>query len=344
MNKSLKIVILTLGAVAIGLFIKENASLFNTRVDAVGAVNINLGVPTDDPIFTFSNIAPGFEDSHDIVVNNGDTNARVIGIKGVKTAGMKDLENVMEVWITEGTTSIYGAGSMTGPKTLSQFFTDSTTVNGVMLTSVSANSSTTYTMHVKFQESAGNEYQEATLTFDLRFGIVTTLPVACEGMKFSKTIYGTAGDDNLKGTVGNDLIIGLEGNDRIDGGVGHDCIIGGTGANILSGGVGNDVIVGYDGNDRINGGQGKDVIYAGGGDDVIQGGEGNDTIYAGEGNDTINGGQGADTIYGEGGNDIMKGGQANDVLKGGEGIDIADGEQGKDSCNAETLKKCEVVF
>lgn len=316
--------------------------LSNNRVDAAGALTFNIGVSNGQPIFTFSNIAPGFTTSHTVTANNGDTVARKAGVKGIKTSSLKNLENVMHIVISSNGTDLYGGSSSTGPKTLKQFFADSQSINGVELTTINPGNSTQYVFTVTFDTSANNQYQQASVLFDLSFGIVTSLPAACEGMKFNKTIYGTSGNDNIQGTVGNDLIIGFEGNDRIDGGVGNDCIVGGTAGGNIQGGVGNDVIIGSEGVDKIDGGVGADKIYAFGGNDTINGGVDNDEIYAGAGNDSIDAEVGNDKVYGEQGNDTMLGGVGDDLLDGGVDIDSANGQVGKDTCGAETKISCEV--
>ena len=230
------------------------------------------------------------------------------------TGGIGDLESQIEIVISEGVTPLYGTGSPTGAKTLSDLFTDSNTFNGVILSTVPNGEDRTYTFAVKFKEAAGNDFQDTSVVFDLKFGIVSEIPVACEEINFpNPAIFGTAGDDNIKGTNGNDLIFALEGNDTVNSGLGRDCVIGGLGNDRINTGVGRDILVGNEGNDTLSGGVDNDTLYGNEGDDDIDGGAGNDTVWAGAGNDKADGGAGNDIINGEDGDDMLKGGAGNDA-------------------------------
>ena len=104
------------------------------------------------------------------------------------------------------------------------------------------------------------------------------------------TIYGGAGDDNIKSGNGNDT---------------------------LYGGLGNDVIWASGGNNTLNGGPGRDRITADAGDDVMHGGEGNDSIYGGAGDDTLGGGPGDDVLTPGSGRDVLwfRPGDGDDVVR-----------------------------
>lgn len=346
MNK-LKLLVTIISLIAIGWLVKENVHSAPDRVDAAGAVTFEfLGDPVSGPIFDFSNIAPGFSDSQDVVVTNSDTVAREIGVKGVKTNGAGNLESQMEIVISEGATDLYGGTSGTGPKTLEDFFADSNSFDGISLSILTANNSTTYKFQVLFKESAGNDFQNTNVVFDLKFGLITEVPLACEGMSFSANspIFGTAGNDNIKGTNGNDLIFALEGNDTVDAKLGNDCIVGGEGNDNLKGAVGRDTILGSEGNDKISGEVDNDTLYGNEGDDDVSGGAGNENIWLGEGNDTADGGAGNDLINGEDGDDTFKGGAGNDTLLGGNDTDSVNGQVGRDTCEGETKIQCEVML
>lgn len=338
MKRLLKITVLLIIAIPIGWYAKDNIKVLSqiSRVDAAGSVTFDLGVAPNAPIFTFQNIAPGFSQSKTVTVHNGDTAARLIGVKGVNTGGTGSLENAMSLVITENGNPVYGGQST--PKTLADFFNESNSINGITLSTVNPGASTEYVFTITFLPESGNEYQNTTLTFDLTFGLVTDIPQACSGMKFTKTIYGTGGNDNLRGTTGNDLIISFDGDDRIDGGVGDDCIVAGGGNNRIQGGVGNDVILG---GGTIDAGVGNDTVYGSANDDTIDAGVGNDYVYGGAGNDHITAGVGNDYVDGGEGNDTLVGDVGNDTLIGGDGNDSANGNVGRDTCSAETTKLCE---
>jgi Ca2+-binding RTX toxin-like protein len=314
-----KLIVLFVVSFGVVMYAKENLmNILNKRVDAAGSLTFDIGVANGQPIFTFSNIVPGFSAAKTIKATNNDTVVRKTGVKGVKTSG-EILEQGLTVQIRENGNVLYG------PKTLSEFFIESQTPNGIPLSSLNSEQSTNYEFIVLFDTSAGNIYQNKSLTFDLQFGIVSEdIPSACAGIKFSKVIYGTAGNDRITGTVGNDLIMGFEGNDSINSGVGNDCIVSGAGNDIVQSGVGSDLVVGGLGDDKLYGDVGNDEMWGSEGDDQLWGGVGNDTIDGGIGNDTMDGDVG------------------NDVLIGGEGVDSAIGAVGRDRCIAETKKTCEL--
>jgi len=296
---------------------------------AVGELTVTwqgAGVGNVGPIFTFNNIVPGNTTSRTISVTNAASGTRPIGIKGELTSASSILANALDIKISKSGIDLYGGTSSTGSKTLAQFFTESTTINGIFLANQSQNTSSDYAVTVKFLESAGNEYQNQNITFTLKIGISFDLPVACENINFAgkSPIFGTAKNDNISGTNGNDMIIGFEGNDKIDGKNGNDCIIGGVGNDQLEGNNGNDSILGEAGNDQITGDNG------------------NDMLSGGTGNDRLSGGNGKDEIFGNEGDDRMEGGIGSDVLTGGAGTDRADGGLNRDTCTAENKIACEL--
>lgn len=288
---------------------------------AVGDLTVNWGVPSGNPIFTISGMAPGQSQTRTVAVTNGSPTTRSIGVSGNKTAETGNLANALIITITRGGTDLYGGTA--GEKTLSQFLTESALPGFVPLSSLNSGQSANYVFTVKFKDNAGNEFQNKTLALDLIIGLAVDAPTACQGITFSKVINGTSGNDSLVGTNGNDLIIGLEGNDRIAGGNGNDCIVGGGG------------------NDQISGDNGDDIIDAGAGNDQVAGGNGDETIFGGDGTDTIDGGNGVDHVFGGAGNDTMTGSNGDDNLQGDGGSDTAIGGAGSDVCSAETKVQCE---
>lgn len=278
---------------------------------AVGDLTVSwegAGVGNVGPIFSINNMVPGDSSTRNITVTNGATSTRPVAIKGIASSSPNILANALEITISQNGTDLYGGSSPTGSRTLSQFFTESENIDGIFLSNLASNSSSTYTVLVKFKESAGNEYQSQTLSFTLQIGIAFDLPTSCTGINFGKNapIYGSAKNDNITGTNGNDLIIGFEGNDKIDGSNGNDCIIGGTG------------------NDQLQGNNGNDQIFGGAGNDILNGSNNNDLLFGEEGTDKLNGGNGFDSI------------------DGGAGNDNADGGLNKDTCTAEKEKACEI--
>ncbi|OGY23968.1 MAG: hypothetical protein A2Y57_00650 [Candidatus Woykebacteria bacterium RBG_13_40_7b] len=297
-----------------------------TTVRAVGDLGVDWGVPDGQPIFVVTNMAPADKETRSVVVKNNGDSIRPVGVRGAKTDEIGDLSSVLDFIISKNGTSLYGGSSPTGPKTLSQFITDSADLNGVFLLNLNPGAQTTLKFEVTFNQSSGNEFQNKSVTFDLIIGISVEVPSECQGIEFSGgPIFGTSKGDRLVGTAGNDLIFGFEGGDSINGGGGDDCI------------------VGVDGGDSLKGGNGNDVILGQGGSDSLKGGDGNDKLYGGEGSDDLKGEDGNDQLLGSSGSDSLKGGLGDDFLDGGGGSDALKGENGIDTClNGESVKSCEI--
>ena len=329
---------------------------------AVGDLTIDWGVPTGDPIFTVVGMMPGDVEFRDVDVTNNASIPRTVAVRGVETSETLDFSTILDFVISDTGGDIYGGASITGPKTLAEFFVDSGGPEGLDLSTLGPGDSTTYTFTATFPFSAGNEFQNASVVFDLIIGISSDVPPECEHIVFNGSIiFGTQNDDNLHGTNYNDLIIGLEGKDKINGSNGDDCIVGNEGNDKLDGSNGNDIILGGDGDDYINGGSngndyidggsgndkidasnGNDKVFGGEGNDKIDTGNGNDYVIAGSGNDYIDGSNGNDYIEGNEGDDEMLGKNGNDTLLGGPDVDKATGGLGTDTCDAETEITCEL--
>ena len=307
-------------------FASPNFLQNDSTVQAVGDLTVDWGIGTGDvgPIFVVNNMAPGDSQSRSVNVINNASTARPVGVRGVKTSETGDLSTVLDIVISEGATDLYGG--TTGSKTLAQFFTDSSGIDGIPLSILNPSQSTTYTFKVTFQESVGNDFQAKNVVFDLKIGIAIHVPDECTDIQFSgNPIFGTENRDVLHGTNGNDLIFAFEGNDIVNASNGDDCIVGGAGDDILHGSNGRDVILGEGGNDRIDGSNGDDVLIGGDGNDVIDSSNGNDQINGGEGNDKILASNGNDQIDAGGGNDQVEGSNGNEDIILGSGNDKADG-------------------
>ena len=331
-------------------------NLFNKDISvrAVGDLTITWGVPSGDPIFVVNNMLPGDTEQRDVDVENNASTARPVGVRGVKTSETGNISSVLNIVIMEGPTTLYG------PVSLDQFFTNSMGPDGIPLSALGPGDSTTYTFKVTFDETAGNEFQDKQVIFDLIIGIAIAVPEECQEIEFAGSpIFGTDGNDRILGTRGNDLIFALEGNDRVFGLLGDDCIVGGEGKDELRGEIGNDIIFGNEGDDLVIGANGEDKLFGGEGndkirgennDDYIEGGSGNDKItggngadeiHGGEGNDDISAENGADLVLGEAGNDKISGGAGNDNLVGGPDTDNINGHSGTDTCDGEIEVNCE---
>jgi len=315
-----------------------------STVRALGDLTVNWNVPEGNPIFTVANFAPGQSESRSVVITNGGSGIRPVGARSEIVNDADGLSQMIDFKISDGVTDVYGGTSATGPKTLANFFTEGVPPNGIFMSNLSAGATKTYTFTAKFKESAGNDFQNKQVVFNIIIGITIDLPDECEQMSFAGLpIFGTSKGDSLKGTAGNDIIVGFEGGDSIDGKGGDDCILGGDGGDSIKGGAGNDVIDGQAGGDSEKGENGDDILYGGSGGDSLNGGDGKDKLYGGDGHDSLSGDSGDDKLYGEDGKDSLKGGSGNDTLIGGAtAFDSAHGNAGTDICEAESEKSCEL--
>lgn len=311
---------------------------------AIGDLNVLWGVPDGDPIFVVANMLPGDMEPRTVNITNGASSPRDVAIIGVKKEEIASFSGILDFVISKNSTEIYGGSSGTGPKTLQDFFDEAASPSGLFLSQIPGGGSTSYTFKATFPSSAGNEYQNAKVVFDLIIGIFIDIPEECEEIDLlDDPIIGTSAAETLNGTGGNDLILGLEGSDIIFGNGGDDCILGGPGAeNSIHGGEGNDVIFGNENADSIFGDGGDDLIFGGSGGDTIRGGEGNDHILGNENADTLEGGNGNDILEGNDGADTLRGNAGNDNLIGGAGIDDANGGPDTDTCDAESESNCEL--
>ncbi len=348
---------------ALAAFIVTNNFLPKTAY-ADGDLTIDWGVSIGDPIFVVNNMAPGECETRTVNVTNSAAFNRQVGVRGVPTVDTDSLSSALEITIDKnGITDVYGERSPTGVKTLATFFSESAGANALTLSNQIPGEVADYNFTVCFQENAGNEFQSASVVFDLTIGIVIPTPDECLEMTFANTIFGTDGNDRIRGTSASELIFGLEGNDRIDGGGGNDCIVGGEGNDRINDSGGNDVIIGQggndevdsgsgidlvvggEGNDKLEGGSGNDRLEGGIGEDKLEGGSGNDELYGGDQNDLLEGGSGQDQLFGDAGNDNLKGGSDNDFLDGGAGGGTLNGDSGIDRCiNGAPKIKCEILI
>jgi Ca2+-binding RTX toxin-like protein len=338
-----KILILLASSVVVSLAIYLATPNFLPKAEsyAIGDISVNWGVAEPNPIFTVNNAAPGDSQNRNVIVTNNAPSLRPIGARSVKTAETGNLSSVLEITVAVNGVDAYGG--TTGTKTLAQFFTDSAGPDGVFLTNLNQSQTKTINFKIDFPQSAGNAFQNTSVTFNIFIGISIDLPAECDQINLLPTpIIGTSKAETITGTPGNDLIMGLEGADHINSNGGDDCILGGPGADTINGNDGNDVIFGEGGadtihgnndNDIISGGTGADSIYGDNGQDQLFGNEDADSLYGGNDNDVLDGGTGADSLKGENGNDI---------LTGGAGIDSASGGAGTDTCTAESKAGCEL--
>lgn len=175
MNNFKKILFL-ISVILVGVFLVTSFSnLLNPQtVRAFGSLLVNFHVPINTPVFNYPNLKPGDNISKIVDVTNNGSKKVKIAIRGVKTdgsAGNPKLENILSLIIKNGTTVLYGEGSPTGPKTLANFFSETSGTKDIKLNELNAGSNKTYTLLVTFPNSSGNEFQNRSVVFDLIFGI-----------------------------------------------------------------------------------------------------------------------------------------------------------------------------
>ncbi len=358
-TKKLQLIRIGLLASVLGVLVLTNNLLPKTAY-AVGDLTINWGVPSGNPIFVVNNMVPGDCQDRTVSVTNSAGVSRDVAVRGVKTSEIGLLGNSLQITIEKVT-----SGVVYGPQTLAIFFTASAGVDAISLSNQASGNTSNYKFTVCFPQGAGNEFQSASVTFDLSLGVNSAIPAECiqniPNLDTTHPIFGTTGNDRIRGNSSNNVIFGLEGNDQIDGGGGNDCIVGGdgndritdsTGVDVIFGNEGsdyidagsqNDFVFGGDGNDHLIGGSGNDLVFGEGGEDHLEGGSDNDILHGGDQNDLLEGGSGTDQIFGEADQDNLKGGSDNDFLNGGADQNVLNGDAGIDTCiNGPTKIKCEL--
>lgn len=143
------------------------------RVAAVGDLLIDFHVPEGDPIFIVENMLPGDFQERNIDITNGGTIVRMVKMRAVRTGGVgadPKLESILDIVIKDGITPIYGTGSLTGSKTVEQFFADFANIDGTSLGTINPAEHKTYNFGVTFPPESGNEFQLKSVIFDLIFG------------------------------------------------------------------------------------------------------------------------------------------------------------------------------
>lgn len=176
----------------------------SSTVQAFGDLLVDFHVPLGDPIFTLTNMKPGDSESRPIDVSNNGTVDRFIAIRGIRTGGVGSdpkIETVLDVVISDGVTPLYGNGSPTGPKTMFDFFSDSSAANGIPLNIIDDGDGKTYNFLVNFPDSADNQFQAKSVLADISFGIITG-----ENLVVNEVFYNVDDSHGLKDKKEKDII------------------------------------------------------------------------------------------------------------------------------------------
>ena len=135
-------------------------------INAAGDLIIDWGIP--DP-FNISNMLPGDETFKDITITNDGTIPRAVAIKGELVEEEKNFSDILDIEITRGINFVYGGSG--DPKKLRDFLNESSGPNGIVVAILDLDETGIFKVKVKFPASAGNEYQNALVIFNLLIGI-----------------------------------------------------------------------------------------------------------------------------------------------------------------------------
>jgi len=170
--KTLIFLVLTIIAGLGSYFIISDKLKAGDAVASGGLTVTYLGQPISGPIFDLHDTKPGDITIRELVIENSSNKNEDVYVCGVRTDGdlaSPFLEGVLELTISQNGIDLYGG--TTGTQTLTQFFIDSAEPDCMKLFNLNKNSSKTVVFEVVFPPSAGNEYQEKFVVFDLIFGI-----------------------------------------------------------------------------------------------------------------------------------------------------------------------------
>lgn len=148
--------------------------LFNPGVKgtvrAFGPLNVNYSAM---PLFDENSWMPGSSKTANFTVQNTDAFSQTVLIKAgnVSNTGSPSISDVLNIVIKRNGVVVYGEGSVTGVKHLSDFYTES----AVSLGSAVSLNIVPVSIKLKLDEDAGGEYQAKNTVFDLFVGADSNL-------------------------------------------------------------------------------------------------------------------------------------------------------------------------
>src|SRR4030042_3147465 len=113
-----RIFVFTLAVAVIVAMVVIYQNAHPSTVRAVGDLNVDWGVPDGEPIFVVQKALPGDIETRSVLVTNGGTVIRPVGVRGVKTSETGSLATVLDFVVSENGTDLYGGKSSHGPKKL----------------------------------------------------------------------------------------------------------------------------------------------------------------------------------------------------------------------------------
>lgn len=166
MTRRITILFLAVMLVAFGAVAYKNNTQSQAIVRAFGHLTVNF---PSEPMFDEANWAPGKLVTKSFSVKNTDIVGRKIGIsaKDIAETGSPGLSQGLSIIISQSGTPLYGEGSSTGLRTLTQFYTTPV----VWLTFLPKGATANYDITISMDMDKGNEFQSSSTVFNLFVGI-----------------------------------------------------------------------------------------------------------------------------------------------------------------------------
>ncbi len=157
------------------IFLVLGINIIRSRQNVTGVVKafgpLIVTFPSE-PMFDSSNFYPGKIVEKTFTVENTDDKKQLVMIKAsqVIIPSVIQLSGVLNIVISQNGKSLYGTGSPTGKKTLAAFLAEK---DGVKLSNLNPLEKSEYDMSVQMDNTAGDEYQGRSISFDIIVGIDT---------------------------------------------------------------------------------------------------------------------------------------------------------------------------
>ncbi len=259
MIKKISTIILILIAVAIAAIARNNAD-FEDITTFASTPDLQITWQGGSPIFNIANMLPGDTATGKVTVKNISTSIKPIGIRGRQTSvNPNDFPTQLKL-------KIYENNILKKDYSLSQFFTDSNSQAFIDFADLAPNAQSEYKFEVLFDPNSNDDFQNASVIFDIIIGIFFELPAECQAWgedRNTRFVFGTDKKDTLTGNNYKSVLVGFGGDDMLNGNNQEDCLIGGPGNDKLHGNNKNDVLLGGSGNNDLFGGNGTDLCKDG---------------------------------------------------------------------------------
>ncbi len=160
---------LTIFLVISGLYYFQNSQKTSEVVKAFGPLIVTF---PSEPMFDSSSFYPGKKIEKTFTVENSDDRKQQVVIKAsqIIIPSVAQLSEAINIIISQYGMSLYGTGSPTGNKTLAAFFAEK---DGVKLSNINSFEKTDYVIALQMDNTAGNEYQNRSVSFDISVGLDT---------------------------------------------------------------------------------------------------------------------------------------------------------------------------